>query len=237
MQVIILAGGKGSRIAHLLNFVPKPMYETYQGPFLKVLLDQLIDQGATLVILAVGHKFEVIESFFGKVYRDVPLIYSIETDPLGTGGALKQAIKYVSSPSVLVLNGDSYSKVAYRELINAHHARDVAITIALRESEESDRYGSVKLDESGFVIDFKEKKSETARQLNYLNCGVYLFKTQIFEKYCTSSSSFSLEEDFIPAATLDYQVFGLNCVSEFIDIGTPASLAETNNFLTKVLKK
>lgn len=88
---IILAGGFGTRLATVVSDVPKPMAPVAGRPFLERLLDRLIVQGISQVVLAVGYKREIIQNHFGARYKNLEVRYSVESEPLGTGGALRQA--------------------------------------------------------------------------------------------------------------------------------------------------
>ena len=96
-EAVILAGGFGTRLSHVVSNVPKPMAPVFGKPFLCYVLDRLIDAGIQRIILATGYKHEVIQSWFGASYREVEIIYSHEDTPLFTGGAILQAAKLLES--------------------------------------------------------------------------------------------------------------------------------------------
>ncbi|MCX6267110.1 MAG: sugar phosphate nucleotidyltransferase, partial [Bacteroidetes bacterium] len=92
MEAIVLAGGYGTRLQTVVNDVPKSMALIQQRPFLEYLFDDLISQGVTKAVLSVGYKHEVISSHFGDQYKSLPIQYSIENEPLGTGGGIRLAL-------------------------------------------------------------------------------------------------------------------------------------------------
>ena len=94
MKAIVLAGGLGTRLACVTSDIPKPMAPIGSRPFLEYLLDYLIEQGSEEAVLAVSYKWEVIQEHFGSEYRGMPLDYSVEDEPLGTGGAILQALEF-----------------------------------------------------------------------------------------------------------------------------------------------
>ena len=99
MEVIVLAGGFGTRLSHIIPDLPKPMAPVCGRPFLRYVLDDLQRQGAERVILAVGYKQDAIRGYFGESYRGMELLYSAEDEPLLTGGAIKKALR-MCSPSM-----------------------------------------------------------------------------------------------------------------------------------------
>ena len=106
-EAIILAGGFGTRLTNVTD-VPKPMAPINGVPFLQILLDDLLVKGITTFHLAVGHQHEIIVNYFGNNYMGCKVNYIIEDSPLGTGGAIKKALKTISAESVFVLNGDTF---------------------------------------------------------------------------------------------------------------------------------
>ena len=148
MHAIILAGGLGTRLRPALADVPKPMALVHGRPFLEYLLLQLRRAGYSQVVLCVGYRAEAIEAHFGDGHTlGMELCYSLEPEPLGTGGALKLAEGLLVGDSWLVLNGDSFFGIGLSELIDAHRASAAVATLALRREPEAGRYGSVVLED------------------------------------------------------------------------------------------
>ena len=106
-EAVILAGGFGTRLSHVVSDVPKPMAPVYGRPFLCYLLDRLIDTGIGRIVLATGYKHKCIEEYFGKEYRGAEIVYSNEDTPLFTGGAICKAAGLLESKDFVVLNGDT----------------------------------------------------------------------------------------------------------------------------------
>ncbi len=109
MEAIVLCGGKGTRLKSIVRDIPKPMADIHGKPFLEYLLDYLSIYGFSTVVLAVSYRYEIIQNHFGQSHKSISLIYSVEDKPLGTGGAIKQALSFTSGEHVFVLNGDSYN--------------------------------------------------------------------------------------------------------------------------------
>ena len=121
-EAVILAGGFGTRLSHIVSDVPKPMAPVYGKPFLCYLMDRLVDAGIQRVVLATGYKHECIESYFGASYRGLDLIYSQETTPLFTGGAIRKAAEHLKSDDFVVLNGDTLFDIDFQQLYAFHTA-------------------------------------------------------------------------------------------------------------------
>ncbi|MGB5339792.1 MAG: sugar phosphate nucleotidyltransferase, partial [Gammaproteobacteria bacterium] len=133
MKAIVLAGGMGTRLSGIISDIPKPMALVGLRPFLEYLLDYLVEQGIEQAVLAVSHKWKVIREHFGDAYREMPLKYSVEDVPLGTGGAVRQAIEMIQDDEVIVLNGDTLFHVDLEALADAHHRSKVRLTMAVKQ--------------------------------------------------------------------------------------------------------
>ena len=120
MEAIVLAGGFGTRLATRLGGVPKPMALVAGRPFLEILLTQLQRAGCTRVVLSVGHLHSVIQDHFGASFLGMRVDYAIESVPLGTGGAIRLALKQIREESVLVLNGDTFLQADYADMMRFH---------------------------------------------------------------------------------------------------------------------
>ena len=128
MEAVVLAGGLGTRLRAAVSDVPKPMAPVGGRPFLERLLDYWIGQGVRRAVLAVGYMYDTIRRHFGDEYRGCAIAYSIENHPLGTGGALIQALPLVQDPTFLVLNGDTYFAVPLDALAAGAGQRCIAGT-------------------------------------------------------------------------------------------------------------
>ncbi|MBQ2441421.1 MAG: NTP transferase domain-containing protein, partial [Paludibacteraceae bacterium] len=155
-EAVILAGGFGTRLAHVLGNVPKPMGPIHGKPFLTYLLEQLEKAGVQHIILATGYKHEVIESYFGSHYRSLKVSYSEENIPLFTGGAILKASKLVENEDFLVLNGDTLFDIDLEAFCNFHTRQKASVSLALRQVDDTARYGAVQV-KGEQIIAFQEK--------------------------------------------------------------------------------
>ncbi len=219
-EAIILAGGMGSRLKSVVADRPKPMAEINGRPFLEYLLDYLIGQGITRIILSVGYKHDVIQTHFKGEYRNVPLIYAVEEQPLGTGGGIRNALRYTLSEEAFMINGDTYFPVSLDEMSRVFTGTRADLVMALHPVEESDRYGTIETDENGRIIAFREKSSHRATAL--INGGIYLMKKELLLNRFFPES-FSFETGFLEKYTNALYFAGIIFENGFIDIGIPES--------------
>lgn len=216
-EAIILAGGFGTRLSHVVSDVPKPMAPVYGKPFLTYLIDRLIDAGIRRVILATGYKHECIESYFGTSYRGIEIVYSQETTPLFTGGAILQAAQKIQSEDFVVLNGDTLFDIDLQKLYDFHVQNHANITIALRQVADTSRYGSVTCSNSN-IIAFKEKAESVGA--GDINGGIYAINREWLMNQ-NLPTKFSFEKELMQPLAGDPSFYGLRFNNYFIDIGVP----------------
>ncbi len=219
MDILILAGGLGTRLRSVVPDLPKAMVPIEGRPFLAHLLEQLKAQGFQRMCLAVGYRSQLIKEYFhdGADF-DINLTYSEEPYPLGTGGAIKKAAESLPE-EFLVLNGDSYLQIDFRKLIAFHTVNDAVITMALVTSLVSASYGKVELGENQRIIGFEEKGAEQGPGL--INAGAYVVKKGIFDEF-PNDVKISFESEILPRF-VHKAMFGQIVEGFFIDIGTPES--------------
>ena len=219
MKALILAGGKGTRLRMEIGDIPKVMAPVAGKPFLSYIIAQLGEQGITDICLGVGYLYKNIMEYFQDGSRfGVNLSYSIEKQPLGTGGAIKNAATQLSDP-FLILNGDSYFDINFGELIRFHRIKSGVITMAVTKEKDASRYGSVQLDQENRVTAFMEKTTSMTTTL--INSGIYIINKSILRDI-PGHVPVSLENDVLPRF-VNKDFFGLIAERFFIDIGTPSS--------------
>lgn len=235
MEVIILAGGLGTRLRSVVSEVPKCMAPVAGKPFLWYLLKYLARYKITKVILSVGYLREVIYKWIENIKDDFPfeLDYVVEEEPLGTGGAIKLALDKTSGDNVLVLNGDTFFDVDIDVLYHSHIIGKKAITVALKPMKKFERYGTVSVDGyDGTVVSFNEKQF---CEEGLINGGIYLIshKTPIFEKL---PRKFSFETSVLEPQCLQQNLLGVVQDGYFIDIGIPDDYAKANEEFKTLFK-
>ena len=216
-DAVILAGGFGTRLSHVVSDVPKPMAPVYGRPFLCYLLDRLADAGIQRVVLATGYMHEVIETYFGTMYRGLEIIYSNEDQPLFTGGAIRQAAEKIQSEDFVVLNGDTLFDIDFQQLYDFHTSHDAHLSIALRRVEDTGRYGAVTC-ENDRIVAFHEKTD--SQGAGDINGGIYAINRAWLLNQ-DLPTKFSFEKELMQPLAGDPHFYGLSFNDYFIDIGVP----------------
>ncbi len=219
MHALILAGGLGTRLSTILKDQPKPMAPIGKRPFLEFIIAMLEKQGIRDIVLLTGHKSGTVEKHFGDGRNfGVSIIYSIEREPLGTGGAVKLASGLLSGDEdFLVLNGDTYFNIDYMNLIDFHKKKKALMTVSLKYVDDPGRYGSITIQDyrvSGFI----EKGSISGG--GYINGGVMVLSPGALS-YFRRDGFLSLEREVMPSLLETGRVFGIPFGGKFIDIGIP----------------
>lgn len=221
-DIIILAGGLGTRLKESVNDLPKAMAPVNGKPFLEYQFDFINLFGYKRVILSTGYLSSSIENYFGKKYKNLELVYSIETEPLGTGGAVKLAFNKVETPHTLILNGDTLFRINLDLFFQKHIENLAEVSIALRPVDDASRYGQVECMENGSITAFREKSAESYPGL--INGGIYLIKSKYFRSL-DLPAKFSLEKDLF-AAMLNPESYMAQIFNNyFLDIGIPTDYA------------
>ena len=229
MEAILLCGGLGTRLRSVVSDRPKPMADIAGKPFLHYLVKMLSESGVKHLIFALGYMGEQIEAYFqsGEDYG-LSISYSYEDSPLGTGGAIRNALSNVSGENVLVLNADTYFHTDYESLLREQLKNKAAMTIASRKIEDISRYGAILKEESGRILRWNEKMSsdqvETPRP-GEINGGIYVMQKSLIEKIPEGKQS--LENDCIPAWLEDgLYLQAIPSDGYFMDIGIPEDYAQ-----------
>ena len=216
MEAIVLAGGFGTRLQSVVSDVPKPMAEVQNKPFLEHILLYLQKNGINRVILSVGYKHEIIKDYFKHSFSGMEIDYVIEDEPLGTGGAIFEALSSLKKDPVFIVNGDTFFNIDLKILLTQHIQCQSDLTLSLKPMEKFDRYGSVEVDQNFKVTDFKEKEFVLKGNING---GIYVLNKNIFKPF-KLSKQFSFEEfmqDHINDLNINASIFN----TYFIDIGIP----------------
>jgi len=231
IPVLLLVGGMGTRLRPVLASKPKPLAAIGGRPFLELLVLQLRVQGIQRLVMCSGFQADQIEEEFGDGSRwNVTIKHSKETQPLGTAGAIKCAARFLSDASdFLVLNGDSFLEMDFRELICFHRQQGGWASIAVRRVADAARYGTVRVDGQSRVVRFSEKMGIPEPGL--INGGIYAFKKELLE--IIHGGPVSLEKEVLPRL-LERGVFAREQNGLFIDIGTPEDYARAQNLYRRL---
>lgn len=229
MEALVLAGGKGVRLQSVVTDRPKPMASIAGRPFLEYLLLMLRAQGVKRAVLCTGYMGDAVEEYFGVGQRlSMDIAYSREPEPLGTGGAIRYALKHTKSNRFLVLNGDSYCPIDLNRLLAKHLSLRAAATLWLVPMPDCGRYGRVEIDGNGSVLAFHEKSQDSRQGL--VNAGLYLMEREVVE-CIPEGRGVSLEMELFPA-WIGHGLYAIAGEGPFLDIGTPESYAAAERFLS-----
>jgi mannose-1-phosphate guanylyltransferase len=220
MQAYILCGGLGTRLRSVVKALPKCMASVDGKPFLEYLIRWLRKHQVTDIVLCVGYQRELIE----ETFRDgsdlnVNIGYAIEEELLGTGGALKHAVKE-SDGAFLVMNGDSFVNLDLGAMFDFHNKTLSTATIALSRVKNGGEYGSVSFDHDFRVLSFNEK-THAPTGTGWVNAGVYVFEPDVLA-IIPPRLKVSLEYEVFPQLIeLRLPVAGYLTEEQLLDIGTP----------------
>jgi D-glycero-D-manno-heptose 1,7-bisphosphate phosphatase len=223
MKAVIMAGGKGSRIASLFPDVPKPMIEMVGKPILERQIDVLTGQGITDITIITGYKKERIKSYFGQRVK-----YIDEDEPLGTAGALYY-LRDVVDDDFLLVNGDIIFDVDISRMIKAHRQSGAAATIAVHPNVHPFDSGVVDCDADGFVTNWYTKEGVRPKWYkNLTNAGIHVLSPRVLQKIAAPVKT-DLDRDIFPGFIASRELFAYH-TSEYIhDVGTPERLIQTEN--------
>jgi D-glycero-alpha-D-manno-heptose 1-phosphate guanylyltransferase len=216
-EAIILAGGLGTRLREEVPDLPKALAPVAGAPFLSYVLKYFQSNGIDKFIFAVGYKSEIIKEFVKKSLKPDSYEFSVESEPLGTGGAIRMACSKTAQKNVLVLNGDTFFRIDIHLFEEFHQANEADCSLSLKPMHDFDRYGVVRLNENNSIRNFEEKRFYHD---GLINGGVYMLNA---EKFMQESlpEKFSFEKDWLEKFFRHRKIFGLVQDKYFIDIGIP----------------
>ncbi len=224
MQAIVLAGGLGTRLRGAVPDLPKPMAPVAGRPFLAWVLDPLVDAGFERVVLAVGYRHEAIRDHFGTIYRGLPVAYSVEDRPLGTGGAIRLAAEDLPDTPFFVLNGDTFVELDYAAMHAAHVQGAERMSIAVCRVTDTGRYGALDID-GGHVRGFHEKGRGGP---GMINAGTYLLSPEVL-RHVPPGEAFSFEQQVLVPMVQALRPAAFELRGLFVDIGVPEDYARAQH--------
>lgn len=229
IDVVILAGGLGTRLSGVVSDRPKVLAPVLDRPYLEILLDWVAGFGARRIILSIGFKADQVAAFASAYNRPgISLQTVIEEAPLGTAGAITNSRAKIQSDTVLVMNGDSFVDADLAEFADSHRTSSSMASLLCTRVPDASRYGAVEVNDDGRIVEFREKNQ--TGQAGHINAGVYLFEPAMLETVATATGP-SLERDVfqvLPAGTLHAYTGEFT----FLDIGTPQDYARAPEILS-----
>lgn len=226
-ECIILAGGFGTRLAHLIPELPKCLAPVGERPFLHALLLYLKSQNINHFVFSLGYKSELVIEYVRQNFSDIKFSFVVEEQPLGTGGAIQKAIQQCQSDHIFVINADTYYPVDLHSLHEFHTYKNANISLTLKPMVFPHRYGTVEIDIHQKVTQFHEKN-----EINYglINGGIYLISKSWFLSL-DLPEVFSFEKDVLENDKYKHALFAQVNDLPFIDIGVPEDYARAEEFL------
>lgn len=228
MEAVILAGGFGTRMRPLTNTRPKPLLPILDQPMIDHIVRWLPDD-VDRVILAVNYMADAIREHLADEELGAEVVVVEEDEPLGTGGAFRNALPEVTGDTFIGLNGDVITSLDLGEMMEQHRRTGGIGTIALWEVDDPSRYGVVELDDRDRIINFVEKPEPGTAPSNLINAGVYILRTDILDLVEPGVKT-SLEREVYPKV-LDEGLYGHQFSGFWVDAGTPEAYLDAHRFL------
>jgi NDP-sugar pyrophosphorylase family protein len=215
MKTIILAGGKGTRLAPYTTIFPKPLVPIGDRPILEIIIRQLVNQGLGEIVISVGHLGELIEAYFQNGHRNIPglnLSYYRESEPLGTAGPLA-FIPGLDEP-FLVMNGDVLTTMSYGPLIEHHCAHQAALTVAMHRKEVRIDLGVIETDTGGALRSYHEKPLYAFD----VSMGIYVYDPRVL-RYIQKGEHLDFPDLVLRLLKCGEKVVGFHSDEYWLDIG------------------
>jgi mannose-1-phosphate guanylyltransferase len=221
VDAVVLVGGLGTRLRPLTLSAPKPMLPTAGVPLLAHLLSRIRDAGVQHIVLGTSYQSDVFASYFGDGRGfGIELEYVVESEPLGTGGGIRNVADRLRGDTTLVFNGDVLSGIDLTALLHRHADTAADVTLYLTTVDDARPFGCVPTDEDGRVMAFLEKDPNPVS--DQINAGTYVFRRSVLETIPTGRPV-SVERETFPRLLAEGATV-IGCVdrSYWRDLGTPA---------------
>jgi NDP-mannose synthase len=215
MRTVILAGGKGTRLAPYTTIFPKPLVPIGDRPILEIIIRQLTKKGFGDILLSVGHLGELIEAYFQNGHRNIPglnLTYFREEQPLGTAGSL--AMIPGLNETFLAMNGDILTTLNYRALVEHHCSHRAALTIAMHQKDISIDLGVLETNECGDLVSYREKPLYSFD----VSMGVYVYEPHVL-RYIPKGQYLDFPDLVRLLLDMGEKVSGFQSQDYWLDIG------------------
>ena len=239
LKAVILAGGFATRLRPLSCARPKTLFPIVNKPLLEWIFEGLAENEVNEAILAVN----ALTQFHIKQQRPhrhgLKIKFSIDPPktPLGTAGPIKKAEKLIGHDEpFIVLNGDIFAQLNYKELLESHTKSNALASIALCKVDDPSRYGVAEMGNDGRIIRFVEKPRKNKAQSNFINAGVYVLSPKVFD-YIPSGRAVSVEREVFPKLAEEGKLQGHVVSGLWMDIGRPEEYLETNRIILDSLSK
>jgi mannose-1-phosphate guanylyltransferase len=231
LEAILLVGGQGTRLRPLTIYTPKPMLPVAGFACTEHQIARAKEAGVERIVLGTSYRAEVFEEYFGHGEKfGIEIIYAVESEPLGTGGAIRNAASYLISSGedpVIVFNGDVLTGLDISALVQKWRTADADVALYLTRVEDPRAYGLVPTDADGRVIEFREKPTSPEELVtDQINAGCYIFKRSVIDQI-PSDRPVSVERETFPELlSSNAKVIGVVDDGYWLDLGTPLAFAK-----------
>jgi mannose-1-phosphate guanylyltransferase len=239
LKAVILAGGFATRLRPLSCARPKTLFPIVNKPLLEWIFEGLSNNGVNEAILAVNAltQFHIKQQHLCRHGLKIKFSIDPPKTPLGTAGPVKKAEKLIGhNEPFIVLNGDIFSNLNYKELLNKHLKSNALATIALCKVNDPSRYGVAEMGNGNCIKRFIEKPARDEAPSNLINAGVYVLSPQVFD-YIPAGRAVSVEREVFPKLAEEGRLSGYLTDGLWMDIGRPEEYLETNRIILDSLSK
>jgi mannose-1-phosphate guanylyltransferase len=233
LKAVILAGGFATRLRPLSCSRPKTLFPIVNKPLIEWIFERLANNDVDEAILAVNALTQFYVQQQKPNRHGLKIRFSIDPPrmPLGTAGPVKKAEKLIGHEEpFIVLNGDIFADISYRDLVKTHNKSNALATIALCKVEDPCRYGVAELEDGNRIIRFIEKPPKDKAPSNLINAGVYVLSPKVFD-YIPAGRAVSVEREVFPKLAEEGKLFGHHVNGVWMDIGKPEEYLETNKII------
>ena len=227
MDVVVLAGGFGTRLRPWTETIPKPLLPILDKSMIEHVLDVLPESQVDKVLIAAGYGVEQMRKHFEEISLPYEVVIVEETEPLGTGGAIANCREHLSGGTFCVINGDLITSLKVEEMLEFHKQNGGIATISLWEVEDPSRFGVADYKEdTGKIMRFQEKPAIEDAYSNLINAGTYILEQEIFD--FMPDEAHSIERDIYEKIAETGALNGFPFEGMFVDAGTPPSFVEAS---------
>lgn len=218
MKAVVLVGGEGTRLRPITETIPKPLVPLMDRPSLDHVLDHLARHGVHEVVLSSSYLESTFHAFIEARHGDPAIVWITEPSPLGTGGAIVNALGHLGDEAFFALNGDILTDLDLTQMLAFHRERGAAATIALHHVEDARAFGLVPTEPDGRVVEFREKPSELVA--GDINAGAYLLEPSVLRGWA-ADGPVSIEREIFPALIAGGRpLYGFVSDAYWLDLGT-----------------
>ncbi|MBS7629504.1 NDP-sugar synthase [Candidatus Bathyarchaeota archaeon] len=218
IKALILAGGYGTRLRPLSCSRPKLLFPIAGRPMIELILDELSRNSVEEAVLASHYMADMIRGHLGDRYKDIILHYSVEAQPLGTGGAIKLAEKNLGDGDFIVLNGDIISSPPLKDMVQRHRSMNAIATIMLCRVKDPSHFGVARLTKTMRIVEFIEKPKLGEAPSRWINGGAYILSHEVLN-HIPAGRKVSIEREVFPELASTGRLYGYKYVGEWFDIG------------------